>query len=645
MQEQSIRHQPSMADELMQQLAPLLAAEGIDLTAEDADYTLEDINAAMARAVEQHHLTLFTPVGHDRELSLAFFVEFAEAFATGGQIGAQPLLASVQPEETADRPAASFVIGAGLGLIDSWFEGGGEYASLLARITIPKWRGPARKIAIDLRSLGASGRAFESNHSFTVRHGGEMLMHGVAILVGAAIQAVAMHEHVDAAEAFGQLQAGAEGHGSSSGVVPGSGVAGGSGPRPAPEPRATLTPRTGSAFGLGADGQPPASGSAFGSFSRGAGGFYEGFAEWLTEVDEDEEGVISSVMVLQAAESLAKTAGLSVHHEFDYEELVELITQLKDKEQAEVLLEVLSEYVMFRGDIDLSSHGWEDNRFIIENAQMNSNVTFNLLRTTIEESSKLPRAEVKAALLKLRPLTAVRDLHVWLGKSKGITSTGGIKRADIATVAAMIGIRAEGVAKVPPVTSGEDQEIEYAQTMWSVPELAYWWISLQSGRVIELTASRVAPGPGFSLETGEWSEHVALDRLGASLVAQVLEDIPGVDEGWYNEIAFVAAGVSIQRVIETLGADGYRAEHYDPTHPDNRLGRDASRQGEVMRTDTIFQATTARCMDALKLYGFLEEREGALVVPELLGGVVAQGIMQSLSYLDSVEAKFETFEE
>jgi hypothetical protein len=55
-----IRHQPGIAADLMRELAPLLAAEGIDL---NAALDLETLQAALDRAIERRNVALFTPVG------------------------------------------------------------------------------------------------------------------------------------------------------------------------------------------------------------------------------------------------------------------------------------------------------------------------------------------------------------------------------------------------------------------------------------------------------------------------------------------------------------------------------------------------------------------------------------------------------
>jgi hypothetical protein len=76
---------PGMADELLHELTPLLAEEGIDI----AD--LATLQAAMDRAVERHNMQLFTPVDAARDSAAVVLREAAVAIgalAVGGALRA-----------------------------------------------------------------------------------------------------------------------------------------------------------------------------------------------------------------------------------------------------------------------------------------------------------------------------------------------------------------------------------------------------------------------------------------------------------------------------------------------------------------------------------------------------------------------------
>lgn len=58
-----------MAGELLRELAPLLAEEGIDVDNIDVP-DLGTLQQARGRAIERHNMTRFTPVGHARDLAV-----------------------------------------------------------------------------------------------------------------------------------------------------------------------------------------------------------------------------------------------------------------------------------------------------------------------------------------------------------------------------------------------------------------------------------------------------------------------------------------------------------------------------------------------------------------------------------------------
>jgi hypothetical protein len=57
-----IQFKPGIAKEMLRELAPLLAEEGIDVDNIDVP-DLDTLQEAMNRAVERHNMTRFTPVG------------------------------------------------------------------------------------------------------------------------------------------------------------------------------------------------------------------------------------------------------------------------------------------------------------------------------------------------------------------------------------------------------------------------------------------------------------------------------------------------------------------------------------------------------------------------------------------------------
>jgi hypothetical protein len=73
--------QTGMAKELLHELAPLLAEEGIDVDNIDVP-DMQTLQRALNRAMERHNMSLFTPVGQARELAAVTLRLAAEAITT-----------------------------------------------------------------------------------------------------------------------------------------------------------------------------------------------------------------------------------------------------------------------------------------------------------------------------------------------------------------------------------------------------------------------------------------------------------------------------------------------------------------------------------------------------------------------------------
>ena len=105
-----IEFKPGTANEMLRELAPLLAEEGIDVDNIDAP-DLDTLQAAMNRAVERHNLARFTPVGHPRDLAVTALRLVIEAVADGDTALAGSILERCSPSRrttpSPPSPAAS----------------------------------------------------------------------------------------------------------------------------------------------------------------------------------------------------------------------------------------------------------------------------------------------------------------------------------------------------------------------------------------------------------------------------------------------------------------------------------------------------------------------------------------------------------
>jgi hypothetical protein len=186
-----IEFKPGMANEMLRELAPLLAEEGIDIENTDA-LDMQTLQRAMNRAVERRNMELFTPVGQTRELAAAALRLVVEALAEDDSTLASSILDQVQPESPDNSaPTVSACIGLALGLLDEWL-GGHEPTTpprLAQRVRLPKGHWQGERAARDILALAGKGRAFRSLGSLITRQGGPQVLYGSALALAATIQA------------------------------------------------------------------------------------------------------------------------------------------------------------------------------------------------------------------------------------------------------------------------------------------------------------------------------------------------------------------------------------------------------------------------------------------------------------------------
>lgn len=185
-----IQFKPGIANEMLRELAPLLAEEGIDVDNIDVP-DLDTLQAAMNRAVERHNMARFTPVGQGRDLVVTTLRLAIEAMADGDTALAGAILAQVQPESP-DNTVATVAgcIGLALGLLDDWLSGTDPQApsNLGQQVRLPAGHWLGERAANDVLALARKGRAFRSLNTLITRQGGEQVLYGSALALAAATQ-------------------------------------------------------------------------------------------------------------------------------------------------------------------------------------------------------------------------------------------------------------------------------------------------------------------------------------------------------------------------------------------------------------------------------------------------------------------------
>lgn len=187
----SIEHTPGMADEMLRDLAPLLAGEGIDVDNIDvAD--LETLQAAMNRAVERRNMELFSPVGPTRDIAVTTLRLVVEAILAQDTALAGALLGQVVPESPDNTAAtAASCIGISLGRLDDVLFGHApEAPASLADLTVlPAGHWIGERAATDILVLARKGRAFTSLDKLITRQGSPQVLAGCALALAATLTA------------------------------------------------------------------------------------------------------------------------------------------------------------------------------------------------------------------------------------------------------------------------------------------------------------------------------------------------------------------------------------------------------------------------------------------------------------------------
>ena len=166
-----------MADDLMRELAPLLAEDGIDLNDPNSIHDMESLQRALDRAVERRNMQLFTPVGEPRALAVTTLRLFVEAIADDQADLAEAILATAVPESPDGSQA---IVGSGHPEAP---------AGIGARAKLPKGQWFGERAARDILDLARRGRAFRALDSLMVKQGSPAVQAGAALALAGAMQA------------------------------------------------------------------------------------------------------------------------------------------------------------------------------------------------------------------------------------------------------------------------------------------------------------------------------------------------------------------------------------------------------------------------------------------------------------------------
>ncbi|WP_167043556.1 hypothetical protein [Salinibacterium sp. ZJ454] len=614
-------HKPGMADAMLSELAPLLAADGIDLDNLDAT-DLDAVNAALARATERHNFELFTPVGVQREGAVLVLRSFSSALADGDEGAARAVLAAVEPAPEDDAPAISHVIGVSLGALDTWHSDPARRAAL-ASTDIPRWEKRSRAAATDILSLARKGRAFDSIGSLHRRHSGLAIFEGAALVIAAWAAALASPEGGSVRDLVGGLLA--DGNSRTADAPDGVPQAGGVG--------------TGAAIGpnAGRSAQPISnSGKSFGRTPSSLADrpVAREFGRWLRQsADQTAAEASEQQRELEALFEFARSLDIDVHQPDGAEDLAdtlfEILTDPENDDLPESVIDTLHDYVHFRIDTADNPDAWEDAHEAVEEVVSELSSVPEAIGLAIDAAEQIDPEVRRAALAGTRIVAAVDDLLEWLGSGRQAAPSGALRRADIQQVAGMLGISAVGVSKRPPFQPAFDSlsdldsplpmpDTIHALSMKDVPPLAAWWQALAVTGLIEPRPSRVRPGD----EAVRWaSSRMPPDELAEMLVGVFVAEV--LMQTRPSMMAPLEEQVTAEAIGQLLGA--LAPELTEGIAPGERA--------------SLLTPRALLTLHHLEFAGLLDkDGTGALVVPTALRGVVARGVLLALTLLAAHEA-------
>jgi len=599
-----IVHKPGLAAETLADIAPLLADEGIDIERPDNAPDIDAFNSALQRAIARHNFELFTPVGRQYEQSLAVLSEFVTALADHDIDAAQAVLSAVEPEPSDDHPAISHVIGAGLGRLDDWCTD--RRLPTKRTVLVPTWSPSSRRVAREILRLAKEHQAFDCLNQLIIGFDGSQTFEGTALAVAAVILAVASSRNVPAADVIAQLLTkDAKAHSAETSEPAFSKT---SSNRPqAPRKHPSGHPATRNMT------------TADRAAIRGFRAWLSGQAEIAAPTVDDEIRLFTDLIKLMGQNEA------SPHRPSDVEELIDGIIGAEDADQdtAFAVVNTMHDYVMFQLETS-QDIVWND-----VHATVDSTLELfgpNPLIDAMRASDALDPAERRATFAATKIVTTAPSILRWIGSSRKVTSTGGVLRADIAEVAAMLGISAVGVAKDPsmPLPSfalpdAAPPEVR-VMTMRDLPVLWAWWQALDVAELTRLTASRVRPGPAAA----DWLDDPAAqteidDLLISAFVSELLTY--GIQQNQYFCDQVFAHTINRLTEIVSPGA----TDETDATEQTFLAG--------------ILEASTTRTLQDLQFMGLVgTDNTGDFTVPPLLRGTVIRGMIMAADLITQLTA-------
>lgn len=588
-----IEHRPGLADEMLAEIAPLLAAEGINFN--DPNFSLDQLNDALARAMERYNLELFTPVGRDLDRSYAVLERFSIALDAGQQTQAKAVLDAIGPDPTKRNPSVAHVIGAGLGLLDRWLSTGRVQTVLLLPAA-----GTGRAAARDILKHARNGNAFGSLDSLILTHAGKAVLEGTALAVASYLAAVAQQAGTSITAVAATL------------LIDST--------EPRVRPMAPVRTKTRARLTS--------------SDKRTC----KAFKAWLSATDALTETTLSEVAELEHLMLEFRSLGLDPHLPDDVLEYLGILLEEFTEDDYDLdPFFLLDSYVHFKlnGNRDLEAwvRAHDEIEATIEDLTEDESSQGDpfpaILDAIIEGDQTAPEAQSEA-IGRLTIIAKVPELLSWIGKGRPVTQIGNLRRSDIAEAAALLGVSAVGVARRSE-RSIDDDTIQ-AMSMEDVPRLTAWWRALSLSQVIEIRSGHVRPGPAAEL-IATASDPEATDLARKIAVFYLIIHHLMMRSGTTGDGPLAAVmDLSLDLLVFAIFGGHEEYAHL----ADGLAGLDAALPGNMMMVAMLGRARNS--LEDLSGLGFLElDEAGKYRVPAPLRSTVANGIMATWEIAASEE--------
>ncbi len=438
-----IRHRIGADAELMEQLAPLLAAEGID-SKNLADADPEELNEAMTRAVERHNMELSTPVGDQRARAVNTLRELVIALHTENVAAVQNLFGSIGPAPTRHRPSSGHLTGVTMEYLDGIYRNTALHPALHV-VEIPKVDPKTQAAAEEILARAAQGTAFRTLDTLLTNHGGFELARAGIYLLAATITAVATHQNTTFDRVLNELV-----------------------------PALEISPR------------PVSNGEQTPSSQE----YLEDFANWL-KTQDDVAGMAAKISIIftSMVEDAARE-GIDPHHPEDFDVWIMAVLANTQPQYVVTALEIIKHYLQFRLRTDLEPDRWHQAHVKITDMTVVHKAPPWDFEQIFAAAQSVDHDTRQRAMHQLPIVSGIQQLRDWLNTPRPTTDSGAPRTEDIHTLGAMIGLEVHGTTREGKAISGHPVE-----SALEVPELMIWWWALEELGVITVANATVELGP------------------------------------------------------------------------------------------------------------------------------------------------------